>query len=175
MRSFAAQARFAGWASEVVLLRFDGEDFYLRVPPTLELLDIAANYTWRQLVPNALEEPGRSMLLDWLDDPDHPATWRRLHIAMQPLGMHLYGFPFFVAARTAANLHANFTLFRMWSQLNLHADLREAEAADWIAAATAWLLAAQKDEKSRNAVWAELTTPGRLPTWVPGVLPEWMG
>lgn len=175
MRSFAAQARFAGWSPELVLFRMDDEDFWLRVPSTLELLDIAASYAWRQLVPGALEEPGRSLLLEWLNDPDHPATWRRLHLAVQPLGLHLYGFPFFMAARTAANLHSHFTLFRLWAQLNLHIDLREAEAADWIAAAAAWLLATQKDDKSRNAVWAELTTPGRLPTWVPGVLPEWMG
>lgn len=175
MRSFAAQARFGGWSPDVVLFRLDGEDFWLKVPPTLELLDIAANYAWQQLVPGAVEEPGKSLLLEWLADPEHPASWRRLHIAMQPLGLYLYGMPFFVAARTAANLHQHFSLFRMWAQLNLHVDLRTAEAADWIAAATAWMLSAQKDEKSRNAMWAELTTPGRLPEWVPGVLPEWMG
>jgi hypothetical protein len=175
MRSFAAQARFTSWAPDRVRFRLDGEDFWLRVPPTLELLDIAANYTWQRLVPGAVDEPGKSLLMEWLMDPDHPATWRRLHVAMQPLGTCLYGFPFFTAARVAANLHEHFSLFRLWAQLNLHVDLRDAEAADWIAAALAWMLATPKDDKSRNAVWAELTTPGRLPTWVPGVLPEWMG
>jgi hypothetical protein len=169
---FADQVRFGDWSPPVVLVRLDGEPLWLRVPPTMELLDIAATYGWQRLLPGALEEPGRSMLLEWLDDPDHPATWKRLHVAVQPLGQYLYGVPFFVAARTAANLLHHFTLFRMWSQLNLHVDLHQADAADWIAAAMAWLISSKSDEKSRNALWAELTTPGRLPA---EVLPGWMG
>lgn len=174
MRSFANEVRFPLSAPEVVLVRIEGEDFWLKVPPTLELLDIAANYAWQQLIPGALEEPGRQLLLDWLDDSDHPASWKRLHVAMQPLGLYLYGVPYFVAARTAANLLHHYSLFRMWAQLNLHFDPQQAQAADWIAAALAWLLSTKTDSKERNALWAELTTPGRLPTDAPGVLPEWM-
>ena len=145
------------------------------MPPTLELLDIAANYTWQRLVPGALEEPGQSQLIDWLNDPDHPATWRRRPLPCSRSASTSTDSRSSLPPSMAANLHQNFTLFRLWSQLNLHIDLHQAEAADWIAAAAAWLLSTQKDEKSRNAAWAELTTPGRLPTWVPGVLPEWMG
>lgn len=175
MRSFADEVRSPLAAPGRVLLCFDDEDFWLRVPSTLELLDIAANYAWRMLIPDALEEPGRSVMEDWLADPQHPATWKRLHIAVQPLGTYLYGVPFFVASRTAANLLHHYSLFRMWSQLNLQRDLYSADAADWIAAATAWLISSEHDKKKRDALWAELTTPGRLPSWLPGIVPEWMG
>jgi len=170
--SFASQVRFGAWSPDTVLVYLDDQDFWLKVPPTLELLDIAANYSWQRLLPGALEEPGRALLLDWLSDPDHPATWKRLHVAVQPLGEYLYGVPFFVAARTASNLLHQFSVFRMWAQLNLHIDLHQAQAADWIAAAMAWLVSSKSDEKGRNQLWAELTTPGRLPE---GVLPGWMG
>jgi hypothetical protein len=174
LRSFASEVRSPLASPDVVLLRMDGEDFWLRVPPALELLDIAANYDWQRLVPGSLEEPGQELLMDWLADPESPATWKRLHVMVQPLGIYLYGVPFFVAARTAANLLHHFSLFRMWAQLNLHIDLHQAQAADWIAAAMAWMLASKPEAKDRNALWAELTTPGRLPVEVPGVLPEWL-
>lgn len=174
MSLFASQVRFPGLAPERILLVFDDEEFVLPVPPVFELLDIAASYGWERLVPQGLEEPGRTLLYEWLADPEHPASLKRLHIAVQPLGTYLYGMPFFAAARTAANLLHHFSLFRMWAALNLHTDLRGAEAADWITAATAWLLSSRHEEKERNRLWAELTTPSRLPTTVPGVLPEWM-
>jgi hypothetical protein len=175
VRSFAAEVRFPLAAPDVVLMRIEGEDFWLGVPSALELLDIAANYAWQRLVPDAVAEPGRQRLLDWLDDPDHPASWKRLHVAVQPLGLYLYGVPFFVAARIASNLLHHYSLFRVWALLNLNFDAERAEAADWIAAAMAWLLSSKPDAKERNALWAELTTPGRLPVEAPGVLPEWMG
>lgn len=174
MRSFASEVRSPLAAPDVVLLRMDGEDFWLRVPGALELLDIAANYAWQQLVPGRLEEPGQELLMEWLTDPEHPATWKRLHIMVQPLGIYLYGVPFFIAARTAANLLHHFSLFRMWAQLNLHIDLHQAQAADWIAAAMAWMVSSKTEAKDRNALWAELTTPGRLPAEIPGVLPDWL-
>lgn len=174
MSAFASHVRTWGLAPERVLLVFDDEEFILRVPPVFELLDIAATYNWERLVPQGLEEPGRALLYEWLADPEHPASFKRLHIAMQPLGSYLYGMPFFAAARTSAHLLHHFSLFRMWAALNLHADLRDAEAADWVAAATAWLLSSKHEEKERQRLWAELTTPSRLPTSVPGVLPAWM-
>lgn len=171
MRSFATETRSALAAPDVVLVRLEGEPFWLHVPPVLELMDIAANYRWQRLLPDSLEEPERQILLEWLADPEHPATWKRLHVVMQPVGMYLYGVPFFVAARTAANMLHHFTVFRMWSQLNLHMDLRDADAPDWIAAGMAWLISSKTEEKDRNALWAELTTPGRLPD---DVIPGWM-
>lgn len=176
MRSFAAEVRFPLAAPETVLVRVEGEDFDFHVPAALELLDIAANYAWQELLPGALDEEGQARLLEWLDDPEHPASWKRLHVAVQPLGLYLYGVPFFVAARTAANLLEHYSLFRMWAQLNLMCfDAQHAEAADWIAAAMAWLIGSKTESKDRNALWAELTTPSRLPVEVPGVLPPWMG
>ena len=172
--SFASLVRTRGLAPERVRIFLDDEEFVLRVPGVWELLDIAAAYQWQLLLPGALEEPGRTLLHEWLEDPEHPATLKRLHIAVQPLGTYLYGVPFFTAARCAANLLGSFPVFRMWAQLNLHTSLEGAEAADWIAAATAWLVSSRAEKKDREALWAELTTPGRLPDWVPGVVPTWM-
>lgn len=153
----------------------DDEDFALPVPGPQRLLDIAATYAWRQLLPDGLVEDDRERMYERLADPEDRLSWKRLHVVAQPLGLYLYGYPFFVAARALGTTRHYFTTFRMWSLCNTSLDLATASAADWCAAAVTWLSqSGGKDEKDRKALWAQLTTPGVLPMEAPGVSPDWL-
>lgn len=173
MRSFA-QTVWLGEPGDVVVIRLDGEDFRLIAPETMRLLDIAANYAWQHLLPEALIEPDRERLLEWLHDPDHPASWKRLHVVVQPLGTYFYGFPFFTAARALGTLMHYYTAFQMWAVTNVTVDLARATAVQWCAAAVSWQLHLGEKDTDRKDTWARLTVPGRLPFDAPGVTPHWI-
>jgi hypothetical protein len=173
--SFATTVHMPGISPETVVICLDDEDFRLPVPRPMALLDIAAAYAWRRLLPEGLVETDTARMHERLRDPEDPMSWKRLHVVAQPLGLYLYGFPFFVAARALGTARHYFTTFRMWSLCNIAIDLHRASAADWCAAAVTWL--SQQGggkEEQRKAMWAELTTPGVLPMEAPGVSPDWL-
>lgn len=156
------------------VLCLDDEDFTLVVPTVMELLDIAANYSWRSLIPEGLITVDRNRMHERLNDPEDPMTWKRLHIVAQPVGLYLYGFPFFTAARALGTLRHYFTAFHMWAVSHLSVDLREASAAQWCAAAVTWLVQQGDKPEDHRTAWANLTIPGTLPMDAPGVSPDWM-
>lgn len=173
--SFAQTVHIPGLSPDVAIVCLDNEEFELPVPEPHRLLDIAAAYDWGQLLPDGLVEADAERMYERLRDPDDPMTRKRLHVVMQPVGIYLYGFPFFVAARALATTRHYFTAFRMWAVCNVRLDLATASAADWCAASVAWLSqqGGAKEEK-RKEVWAQLTLPGVLPEEVPGVSPDWL-
>jgi|SRR5690606_7172417 len=174
MASFASTVHLPGYSAEVAVLAIDDEEFRLPVPGVMDLLDIAASYAWRQLLPDGLVEADAERMHQRLADPEDRLTWKRLHVVAQPLGLYLYGFPFFVAARALGTVRHYFTAFRMWSLVNARIDFATASAADWCAAAVAWLVQQGSKEEQRKEMWAQLTMPGILPMEAPGVSPDWM-
>lgn len=172
--SFADTVYMPGISAPVAILRIDEEEFELPVPPVQVLLDIAVRYAWRQLIPDSLVRPDRERMYDRLADPDDLMTLKRLHVVAQPLGLYLYGFPFFTACRALGTLRHYFTSFRMWAVCNLAIDLSKASAADWCAAAVTWMVQSGEKEEKRREIWAHLTVPGVLPMEAPGVSPDWM-
>lgn len=172
--SFATTVHMPGVSAPTALVVIDDEEFALPVPEPHQLLDIAASYAWRQLLPDGLAEADMQRMHQRLRDPDDLMTWKRLHVIAQPLGLYLYGFPFFVAARALGTVRHYLTAFRMWAVCNVAVDLSAASAADWCAAAVAWLVQTGDKEEKRLEMWAQLTTPGVLPMEAPGVSPDWM-
>lgn len=156
-------------------LLLDGEEFQLQVPDTWELIDIAASYTWPRLLPGALVDVDAEAMQGYIQDERHLLTWGRLHVVVQRLGLYLYGWPFFVAARALSTLMSYESAFTLWAVTNLPRDPATFSASEWVAASINWQLSMSSDkEEKRNARWAELTTPGRLPMDDPGVAPYWM-
>lgn len=173
--SFATAVHMPGISPEIAVLRLDDEEYCLPVPEPFALIDLAAAYAWRRLIPDGLIEADAVRVHERLRDPEDPMSWKRLHVVAQPLGLYLYGFPFFVAARALGTARHYFTAFRMWSLCNITVDLYQASAADWCAAAVTWLSQqGGEKEEQRKALWAELTTPGVLPMEAPGVSPDWL-
>lgn len=172
--SFATTVHMPGISPDRALLRIDGDDFELPVPDAQRLLDIGASYGWRHLMPDGLVTVDKERMYERLKDPEDLMSWKRLHVIAQPLGLYLYGFPFFVASRALGTLRHYLTSFRMWAVCNLRIDLTTASAADWCAAAVTWLVQTGEKEEKRLEMWAQLTTPGVLPMEAPGVSPDWM-
>lgn len=171
---FAETVYMPGASASSALLCLDDEEFELPVPEVHRLLDIAAAYAWRRLVPEGLVGADRERMHERLADPEDPMSWKRLHIVMQPVGTYLYGFPFFVAARALGTTQHYLTAFRMWAVCNVTVDLDRASAAEWCAAAVCWLAQQGSKEEQRKEVWAQLTIPGTLPMEAPGVSPDWL-
>jgi hypothetical protein len=57
--SFATTVHMPGISPETVVICLDDEDFRLPVPRPMALLDIAAAYAWRRLLPEGLVETDR--------------------------------------------------------------------------------------------------------------------
>lgn len=164
-----------GLTPDVVALVLGEDEFHLRVPGVWDLLDIAATYQWPRLLPGALLDDDRELMNELLLDPKHKMSSGRLHIVVQSLGLYLYGWPFFVAARSLSGLMAYESAFTLWSVTHLTRDPATFSAAEWVSASINWQLSMSADkEEKRNARWAELTIPGRLPMDDPGVAPTWM-
>lgn len=172
--SFASSVYMPGLSEPSAIIRLDDDEFELPVPGVMELLDIAVSYAWRRLLPDGLVQADAERMYQRLGDPDDLMTLKRLHVVSQPLGLYLYGFPFFTAARALGTLRHYFTSFRMWAVCNLRMDLEKASAADWCAAGVTWLVQSGEKEEKRREMWAQLTVPGLLPMEAPGVSPDWM-
>lgn len=172
--SFADTLYMPGVSQPRAVLRLDDEEFTLVIPGVMQLLDIAANYSWRTLLPDGLLRLDRERMYERLDDPDDPMTWKRLHIVAQPVGLYLYGFPFFTAARALGTLRHYLAAFQMWAVTHLTLDLATASAAQWCAAAVTWLVQQGDKPEDHRTTWANLTIPGTLPMDAPGVSPDWM-
>lgn len=172
--SFAQTVHIPGLSPDIAVICLDDEEFELPVPDPVRLLDIAASYAWRQLLPDGLAGPDAARMRSRLADPGDALSWKRLHVVMQPVGLYLYGFPFFVAARALGTTRHYFTAFRMWSLCNVRLDLASASAAEWCAAAVGWLSQQGDKDEKRKELWAQLTMPGVLPMEAPGVSPDWL-
>jgi hypothetical protein len=171
---FAGQLHRPGISPDVVAIRLDDDEYHLRVPGPLELVDIAAAYRWPALLPGALIDGDADRMADQIEDPDEAVTPQRLHVVVQSLGSYLYGWPFFIAARALRLVQVYEPVFRCWAVMNLAGRLDGMSAPDWVSSAIAWRLSLESKEADRNAAWAELTIPGRLPEHAPGVTPAWM-
>lgn len=174
MNQFITKLHRPGFSPDIVTVVLGEQEYRLRVPQPFDLLDIAATYNWAALLPGSLLDEDFAVMEDNLADPDHKLTARRLHVAIQPLGTYLYGWPFFMAARALGTLRLYEPTFRTWAVLNVPRPLDGMSAADWVAASVAWQMQMGKKEEDRNNTWARLTIPGRLPMDAPGVTPDWM-
>lgn len=162
-----------GYSPSSVPIVLDDVEYVIDIPDTYTLLDIAASYAWPQLLPGCLTEDSRSEMLERINDADNLMTLRRLHVVVQPIGTYLYGWPFFVASRALRIVRTNESYFRAWALTNIHISLDAMSPADWTSASVAWQMSMAQKEEERNATWAELTTPSRLPE-IPIVMPGWM-
>jgi hypothetical protein len=172
--SFRHRLHRPGHSPPVVALILGEDEYHLRVPDPYALMDLAAAYNWTALIPGALTGDGPDRIAEHLADPDHKLTSKRLHVAVQPLGTYLYGWPFYIASRALRLLRFHEATFRCWALLNVALPVDAMSAADWTAASIAWQMSMNHKEEERNAAWAELTVPGRLPMDAPGVTPDWM-
>jgi len=175
VNSFILGRHRPGVSPEVVGLIIGQDTYRLVVPDSWSLVDIAARYSWPELLPGALVDEDAELMEEHMADPDHKLTAGKLHVIVQSLGLYLYGWPFFTASRALATLAVNETVFGLWAMNNLPRDPNTFSAAEWVNAAVTWeLAAAGHKEEDRNTRWGELTIPGRLPMHDRGVAPGWM-
>lgn len=155
-------------------LRLQGRPYHLTPPPVPVLLDIAADYAWRELVPGCFAAAEREEITARVQDRDDGMSSQLLHYAAQGVGTRLYGWPMFSAATICVSLKVGEPVFRLWAAQNGVFPHASWSAADWCAAGVAWMLGGCKTEVAATALMARLQLPRVLDPDVPGVTPEWI-
>lgn len=151
-------------------------DIYVYEPrhTTWELIDIAADYRWWELIPGSLRDKDQKKINRLLRKRGSRMSMRLLHYSAQQLADTVYGWPFFTASRMAASLRVAQVPFLMWC---VQKGMRPAEinsAIEVCAVIAAWLHEATgADEKKRRELDAQLSVPTALSLFVPGMTPSW--
>lgn len=141
---------------------------------TWELIDIAANYRWWDLLPGSLRTKDQDKITRLLRDPGSRMSMRLLHYAAQQLADTLYGWPFFTASRLSASLRVSQVPFLMWCTQKGVRPAELGSAVEVCAVTAAWLFESTRgDEKKQRDLDAQLSVPTVLNPFVPGMTPSW--
>lgn len=139
-----------------------------------ELIDIAADYRWWELLPGSLCAKDRARIDRALRRNSSRVSMRLLHYAAQQLSDTVYGWPFFTASRLCASLRVAQVPFLMWCARNRVRPAEFASATEVCAVVAAWLYeAAGSDDKKLRELEAQLSMPTVLSLFVPGMTPSW--
>jgi hypothetical protein len=141
---------------------------------TWDLIDIAANYRWWDLLPGCLRVKDQRKIDRLLRKRGSRMSMRLLHYGAQQLGDTIYGWPFFTASRLSASLRSAQVPFLMWCTTHGVRPAELASAVEVCAVVAAWLYeATSTDQKKRKELDAQLSIPNALDPFVPGMTPSW--
>lgn len=162
------------------LFLLDRLDYTVPELPTRELLFALATDSWWMVVPNAVDEPGRTELLERLKDEDDPLDYEHLWVVGTTLLGRLAGTTalggtgegYFPAVRICGALLSQWMLFSGWCAAH-GMDPVAAPLYRVVAAGYQMLREGCTEEKDRNNLDSRIWAPApHSPEAVPLIRPE---